>query len=198
MKICHYYFMMNAPQVSNDVDVGRTLRDLRKGLGITLQALAAGIGRSVGFVSQIERGLSRPTVEDITLIAGYLKVPSAALFGRLEAAGHADEGPVTRAGQRLCLRYERGVTDHLASPRLSDGLCLLETTLAPGADTGEGPVTDSQQQGGYVLQGRIVLTVDGTEWTLEAGDAFQLGARQGCRLFNPGAETARLLWILTH
>lgn len=190
---------MNAlPTPPGDVDVGRTLRDLRKGMGITLQQLATGIGRSVGFVSQIERGLSRPTVEDLTLIAGYLRVPSAALFGRLESAGLGADDPVTRAGDRLCLRYERGVTDHLASPRLSDGLCLLETMLEPGADTGEGPVMDSQQQGGYVLEGRVVLRVDTRQWTLETGDAFQLAAHRGCRLANPGPVPARLLWILTH
>lgn len=179
------------------VDIGRTLRDLRKGMGITLQQLATGIGRSVGFVSQIERGLSRPTVEDLTLIAGFLRVPSAALFGRLETATLPDS-PVTRTGQRLCLRYDNGVTDHLASPRLSDGLCLLETTLESGADTGQGPVMDSHQQAGYVLAGALTLTVNDQAWTLKPGDAFQLAAHQGCRLHNPTSQPARLLWILTH
>lgn len=197
MKIRDNNFMHRASDETSIVDIGRTLRDLRKGMGITLQQLATGIGRSVGFVSQIERGLSRPTVEDLTLIAGFLRVPSAALFGRLEAATRPDS-PVTRTGQRLCLRYENGVTDHLASPRLSDGLCLLETTLEPGADTGQGPVMDSQQQAGYLLEGSLALTIGNEAWTLQPGDAFQLAAHQGCRLHNPTRQPARLLWILTH
>ncbi|WP_325073284.1 helix-turn-helix domain-containing protein, partial [Pseudomonas guariconensis] len=38
------------------------IRDLRKFKGLTLGELAQRIGRSVGFLSQVERGVSRPTV----------------------------------------------------------------------------------------------------------------------------------------
>ena len=50
------------------------IRDLRKHKNLTLGELAARIDRSVGFLSQVERGLSRPTVADLTAISESLGV----------------------------------------------------------------------------------------------------------------------------
>ncbi|MGV8577305.1 helix-turn-helix domain-containing protein, partial [Pseudomonas aeruginosa] len=47
---------------------------------VTLQALADGIRRSVGFVSQVERGLSRPAVDDLVAISQVLGVPATYFF----------------------------------------------------------------------------------------------------------------------
>ncbi|MCS8468735.1 helix-turn-helix domain-containing protein, partial [Pseudomonas aeruginosa] len=53
-------------EVADDLaEIASLVRELRKRKGITLQALADGIRRSVGFVSQVERGLSRPAVDDL-------------------------------------------------------------------------------------------------------------------------------------
>jgi transcriptional regulator with XRE-family HTH domain len=51
------------------------IRDLRKHKKVTLRDLADRIGRSVGFLSQVERGLSRPTVADLTAIGEALARP---------------------------------------------------------------------------------------------------------------------------
>jgi len=40
--------------------VGADIRALRKGRGLTLEALADDLGKSVGFLSQVERGISTP------------------------------------------------------------------------------------------------------------------------------------------
>ncbi|MFP3334290.1 helix-turn-helix transcriptional regulator, partial [Pseudomonas sp. SIMBA_064] len=45
------------------------IRDLRKHRGLTLDELAGKVKRSLGFLSQVERGLSRPTVADLTAIS---------------------------------------------------------------------------------------------------------------------------------
>jgi len=45
--------------------IGRDVRALRRAKNLTLQALADKIGRSVGYVSQIERGISNLGIEDL-------------------------------------------------------------------------------------------------------------------------------------
>ena len=56
------------------------IRDLRKFKGLTLGELAQRIGRSVGFLSQVERGVSRPTVADLTAISEELGVSTAYFY----------------------------------------------------------------------------------------------------------------------
>ncbi|MEO0664668.1 MAG: helix-turn-helix transcriptional regulator, partial [Pseudomonadota bacterium] len=55
---------MNTHNLPNPT-LGADLRALRKARGFTLQGLAARLGRSVGWLSQVERGLSEPSVSDL-------------------------------------------------------------------------------------------------------------------------------------
>ena len=62
--------------------LGADIRALRKARGITLQELADYLGRSVGWISQVERDLSAPSVDDLRRMARFFKVPISILFGQ--------------------------------------------------------------------------------------------------------------------
>ena len=57
------------------IKLGEDLRALRKAQGLTLMDLAHESGRSVSFLSKIERGLARPSVTALQEIAEALGVP---------------------------------------------------------------------------------------------------------------------------
>ena len=61
--------------------LGADLRALRKSRGLTLTDMADALGRSVGWLSQVERDLSDPSVYDLKQIAKVLGVPVSILFG---------------------------------------------------------------------------------------------------------------------
>ena len=48
-----------------DLTLARDIRALRKARGLTLVACADRLGRSVGWLSQVERGLSVPSLADL-------------------------------------------------------------------------------------------------------------------------------------
>ena len=56
---------INAPHAT----LGADLRALRKARGVTLVDLAARLGRSVGWVSQVERDISSPSIDDLRTFA---------------------------------------------------------------------------------------------------------------------------------
>jgi transcriptional regulator with XRE-family HTH domain len=64
-----------------DLAVGRRLRALRHARGLSLKAVAARTGLSIGFLSQVERGLSSPSLRVLTQIADVLEVGLSNLFG---------------------------------------------------------------------------------------------------------------------
>jgi len=170
------------------------IRDLRKHRNLTLGELAQRIDRSVGFLSQVERGLSRPTVADLTAISETLDVPTT-YFYNLAKPRKVDW--VTRPGERRTLYYAGGITDVLVSPKLTGGFSMLESLLAPGATSGEGHLDDSSEQGGFVLEGELSLWLDDNPEpvTLAANDSFQLPPHSQFRYANLTEHTTRVLWV---
>ncbi|HTF78721.1 MAG TPA: helix-turn-helix transcriptional regulator, partial [Bradyrhizobium sp.] len=67
-----------------DVAVGQRIRDLRRTRAMSLEAVAARTDLSIGFLSQIERGLSSPSLRVLATLADVLGVGIAGLFGAKE------------------------------------------------------------------------------------------------------------------
>lgn len=170
------------------------IRDLRKHKQLTLAELAEKIGRSVGFLSQVERGLSRPTVADLTAITQVLGVSTNYFYS---LAKPRETAWVTRPGERRTLYYAGGISDVLVSPTMSAGFSMLESHLAPGASSGEGHLDDSSEQGGFVLEGQLTLWLgdDPSPVTLEPNDSFQLPAHSQFHYANLSAQPTRVLWV---
>ncbi len=64
--------------------LGADLRALRRTRGLTLQQLADRLGRSVGWLSQVERDLSEPSITDLRHLAEALEVSA---IGRASCGG---------------------------------------------------------------------------------------------------------------
>ena len=172
------------------------IRDLRKHKNVTLGELVTRIDRSVGFLSQVERGLSRPTVADLTAISEALGVPTTYFYSLQKPR---ELRWVTRPGERRTLYYAGGITDVLASPTMSGGFSMLESHLEPGATSGEGHLDDSSEQGGFVLEGELTVWYgdDAQPVTLYPNDSFQLPAHAQFRYANLSDKPTRVLWVFT-
>lgn len=180
---------MNKPE---SVFLAQIIRDLRTRKKVTVRQLASQIERSIGFISQIERGLSQPSVEDLLAISEALEVPFTYFAEPAQSPQHPS---VTRPAERRTLSYARGVTDKVISPKLSSQLIMLETLLEPGADFGERNIIDSSEQGGYVLEGQLTLWINDEEIRIGAGDGFQIPGGVPCRCANKGPRLTRVIWV---
>ena len=172
------------------------IHDLRKHKKYTLKQLAEKIGRSVGFLSQVERGLSQPTVADLTAISETLEVPTTYFYNLPKPK----QLPwVTRPDERRTLYFANGITDILVSPKIRASFSMLESLLDAGASSGDRHMTDSSEQGGYVLEGQLTLWLgdDDEPVTLSAGDSFQFDSHTRCRYANQTEQLTRVLWVYT-
>jgi transcriptional regulator with XRE-family HTH domain len=61
-------------------DVGRFIRDQRSEVGMSLRKLASAAGVSNPYLSQIERGLRRPSAEILNGIAKALRISAETLY----------------------------------------------------------------------------------------------------------------------
>ena len=181
-----------------DVAVGQRLRDLRRSRKLSLEVIAARTELSIGFLSQIERGLSSPSLRVLATIADVLGVGIAGLFGAKETAGNGSDAIVTREQQRAELNLWRtGISKQLLSPSGSDGrLNLFLVHMEPGGSTGDELYTHDGEEAGLVIEGEMILTVDAESWTLKQGDSFRFASRRPHRFSNPsGKAKAVVLWV---
>lgn len=175
--------------------LARDIRALRKARGLTLTAIAVKLGRSVGWVSQVERGLSVPTLADLRALAELFAVPLSLFFAH-EAADDAERGVIVRAGRRRTLgTSESGLVEELLSPDLGGSFELLRSEFAPGAALSK-PTARPTEEAGYVVAGRFDLEIDGVWHQLGPGDSFRF-AGQPFRWRNPGHEPAVVIWAVS-
>ena len=181
----------------DDEPVGLQIRDLRKAKRMTLTELAERIGRSVGYVSQVERGLSEVPLSTLKDIAEALEVQMSWFFQGTGEAPKEEAGYVVRAGNRRQLKFSgSGVVEEMLSPNLrGEGLVLLGT-FEPGASTGAPNVRDVEESG-LVLEGTFGLDFADRKFLLSAGDSFVIprGASHTCH--NPGDGPCAVVWFIT-
>src|ERR1700722_3347157 len=100
--------------------IGHQIRDLRRAKKLTLARIAAATGLSIGHLSQVERGISTPSVRHLQQIAAALGVRIGWFFDGDDPAPSAERGVIVRAQRRKALNFSGlGITDYLLSPNLS-------------------------------------------------------------------------------
>ncbi len=175
--------------------LGTDLRALRRSRGTTLADLAAQIDRSVGWLSQVERGLSDPSIDDLRRLAGAFGV-SIGFFFQNDDAPEDERGHVVRAANRRTLGDPvAGLAEEMLSPDLGGAFEMLRSTFAPGAELAEAQTRDTEEAG-YVISGTLDLWIGERLFTLTPGDSFRF-AGEPYRWRNPGTEEAVVIWTIT-
>lgn len=171
------------------------LRALRKARGLTLAEIGLRMKRSVGWVSQVERGLSIPTLADLRAFAELFGVPLSLFFGH-QTETEQERGVVVRAARRRSLgTSESGLVEELLSPDLGGSFEMLRSVFAPGATLAEAALRQTEEAG-YVASGRFDIEIDGVWHSLGEGDSFRFAAKP-FRWRNVGTEPAVVIWVVS-
>ncbi|EGD59945.1 putative transcriptional regulator [Novosphingobium nitrogenifigens DSM 19370] len=177
--------------------LGQQIRALRRDRGLTLAHLAETTGLSLGLVSQIERGLSEPSVKALHLLASALGVTVGWFFRddgeREDTLPESDL--IVRRGARRTIGYAGGIVDELLSPSLDGQLELLLCRIAPGS--GADPYAHAGEEAGYVVAGTLELTVEGHTHVLTAGDSFGFRSMRPHSYRNPTRQETVVIWAVT-
>lgn len=182
---------------TNKNQVGLRLRAIRKAAALSISDLGNKAGVSNGMISQIERGLTNPSLKTLERLHVALDVPlSALLESATSAADGPDRGIVRRVEDRPALAIGKtGITKELLSPAGDHSMEMLLVTVPPGAKTDEVRLGVGEKAG-WILSGTIELVVSGFSSILNTGDSFQFSSAERHSIHNTGNEDARLLWVM--
>ncbi len=197
-------------------EIGDRLRVARSERGLSLRALAERLGVSASLISQVERGLARPSVNTLYAMARELEVsldellfidarrtpvdaPPPATADRPGEAGTAPPSqPVQRAGDRKTIRLASGVVWERLTAESIPNVDFLHVTYEVGGAS--SPEHEFQRHGGqewgYVLRGRLGVAIGFDEHVLGPGDAIALDSTRPHRLYNLGDEPVHAIWFV--
>ncbi len=174
--------------------LGADLRALRKARGLTLSELAEALGRSVGWLSQVERDKSEPSISDLKQIAGVLDISVSSLF-RQTSTPSREQGYIVRSEARRPIgSREAGLVEELLSPDLTDDFEMVHSVFEPGSSI-EEPNARPTQEVGYVISGRLDLTIGGTLFHLNPGDSFRIRGEY-YQWANPYPDPCKVIWVI--
>lgn len=177
--------------------IGKEIRRLRKAQKMTLTQMSEKSGISVGYLSQIERDISSPTIKVLFEISHALGVNVAWFFHQNESGSAGGSRYVVRSESRLQLSFRSGITDFLLNTRAIEKLEVLWCTFEPGSESGDSPYQHEGEECGIVIEGEFEIEIDGQLERLRSGDSFSFPSTLEHKYRNPGSDPAVVVWCIT-
>ena len=176
------------------MEIGSKIKRLRVRLGLTQEELAARTELTKGFISQLERDITSPSIATLMDILEALGTNVSEFFSDRE-----DDGVMTYAADDMFIKAdeEAGVTIRwLVTNAQRNALEPILVTLAPGAST-EPDDPHEGEEFGYVLSGVITLVSGEQKRKVRRGDACYFRPTGVHYLINTGKSEGKVLWVST-
>ena len=181
--------------MNKNIDIGTKIKKYRKDKKYTLKMLSEQTGLSIGFLSQLERGMTTIAIDSLANVARVLGVELADFFESDTKAGsdpvtHGYDMPMTQIGPEI-IQYtlSKNVEGYNLFPRL---FYLLPFGEEPESEP--EPYKHEGEEFIYVLEGILTVYLDGSEYCLNPGDSIQIHSQTPHDWVN---NTNRVVKILT-
>ena len=177
--------------------LGDQIRSIRKRQEITLKELAEKTGLSIGYISQIERSLTDPSLSTLRKISGALGVPTYLFLGD-EPHGSLTlrkEEMIQLSQPNSNVRYQ--IMSPMPTGEFEPQSLVARFELAPHSVDGELPVIHPSEEIVLLEHGTLDVIINGNSVRLEAGDTTLIRSNLPHIFSNPTDDIAMGYSILT-
>ncbi len=175
-----------------EITLGVHLRERRKALNLTLKEVADRAGLSVGFISQIERSITTPSLSSLVSVSRVLGLHVSEFLAQPRV-----DTPQTRHDERPVYAISRNsVTYERLSSSFPGSILRSVIIHEPPGHRGE-PISHEGEEILFVLEGAITVEVEGERSILEAGDSIHFPSTRTHSTWNHTDRPATILWAGT-
>lgn len=173
------------------MDIGKKIRELRLSNDLTLEELASRSELTKGFLSQVERNLTSPSISTLEDILEALGTDLSHFFRQEQ-----EKKIVFHTADFFEDEQEDYKIEWIVPNAQKNDMEPILLTLHPGCASME-MVSHSGEEFGYVLKGSILLVKGNQTYRIKAKETFYIEGTESHYLHNPGSVEARILWITT-
>jgi transcriptional regulator with XRE-family HTH domain len=203
-------------------ELGPRLRQVREQRGLSARELARRIRCSPSLISQIERGLSAPSVGILYALATELRTSLDFLFGAqdgppgaMAVTAHGDgrvradrpdgwpptgHGIVQRAGTRRAIDLASGVRWERLTPGPDERVDFLEVIYEPSGHSTDArrPLRHDGREYGLITSGTLHASVGFDTFELAPGDSIAFDSALPHLYWNATAADVHAIWAVVH
>ncbi len=171
------------------MDIGKRLKEIRLQNDLTLEDLASRSELTKGFLSQVERGLTSPSIATLTDILEALGTNLSDFFHEEE------EQQVVYSPQDFFEDEQDDFTIEWVVPGAQNhDMEPILLTLHPHCSSNELSAFKGEEFG-YVLKGAVTLIHGSKKYKVKAKETFYLNNPGSHYLYNHGNSDSVIMWI---
>ncbi len=198
--------------------LGPRLRLARASRGLSVRELARRVNCSASLISQIERGVSVPSVgvlyalaTELGSSADYLlfgsdRVPAREAAAADDAGAAGAPGPprprpiVQRGGDRQIIDLASGVRWERLTPQSDAMTDFLEVIYSPGGHSTDErrPLRHDGREYGLVISGTLQANVGFESYELGPGDSIAFDSSVPHEYLNKTGDYVHAIWVVAH
>jgi len=179
------------------LNLGLRIKELRMKRGLSQADLAKLVGVTPSTISQVEANIIYPSLPALLKMAEVLSVDISSLF---QQAMELEKRIIFPAAEAVSVGFpdlpKGSLEGRLLTPPDFDGKMepyIIE--IKPNCNLPAHFFVHKGEEMGYLLSGKLRMSVNKAAYTIRAGDAIYLTSEMPGEWRNPGPNVARLLWI---
>ncbi|WDV44459.1 XRE family transcriptional regulator [Clostridiaceae bacterium M8S5] len=175
------------------MNIGNKIKSLRTKYGLTQEELADRSELSKGFISQVERDLTSPSIATLVDILESLGTNLKEFFNE------SIEEKIVFKKEDYFIKMDEDLNYEIQWIVPNAQKNMMEPILLELKENGRSNI-DYPHEGeefGYVLAGTIIVHLDKERYTVKKGECFYFKAGVDHYISNKGKTKAKVLWINT-
>lgn len=185
--------------------IGARLREERVRAGISQRELARRLGLSASMISQLESGMSKPSVGTLYAIVTELNLSLDRIirgedFTSAAPGPSADPvvSPLVHPEDRQVIELASGVRWEELTATSEEGVDFLHATYeVGGASTPDQSLMRHHgREYGYIMSGTLGIQIGFHEYELQPGDSIAFDSTRPHRLYNKSDEPVHAIWFV--
>lgn len=173
------------------MNIGHMIKEFRLQRGLTQEELAARCELTKGYISQLENDISSPSIATLIDILNVLGITPQRFF-----AEQKEEKIVFTKSDFFESQNGDGVNVWLIPNSQKNEMEPIILTL-PENGSSDIRYPFEGEEFGYVLEGKIMITVGDYSYKAKRGDAFYITGDKEHKIVNISSNRSRILWVTT-
>jgi transcriptional regulator with XRE-family HTH domain len=186
--------------------IGERLREERVKAGISQRELARRLGLSASLISQLESGLSKPSVGTLYAIVTELDLSLDRIIRGEDFAEPVvpsdtpplGPGPLVHPEDRQVIDLASGVRWEELTGEGEEGIDFLFATYEVGGTStpDQSLMRHHGREYGYIISGQLGIQIGFQDYELDPGDSIAFDSTEPHRLYNRGDVPVQAIWFV--
>lgn len=179
----------------DNINVGEKIASIRKQKDLSIRDLAKIANVTPSLLSQLERGLSNPSLNTIKSISKALDVPLFTFF--VEDISNEDLIVKKDNRKKVIFPNNNNVVFEMLSPESATSVEFAIVKLIPNSSASDELMSHKSQELAFVLSGKVRLHLNDDIFVLEKGDSVTIPLGTNHKWENPFDELAEVLFSIS-